>query len=163
VIRIPVDPFSRVHPRQHLLQESINISLTRVNTKLSNPNRLLERVVELGEVVLKIGDVGRCVVVRDDKVDLAVAAASHELLEVVNALVLFGAVGHGGRADFETRVGQGLLDVLLVCRDGLVDGHVGASAAVVVLDKLEWKIYGGKDIPILIWLVEAQDVLDVVL
>lgn len=133
VVRIPVDPLSLVQPWQHLLQESVSIALARVDTKLSDPDGLLEGVVELDEVVLEILCVGPGVVVGDNEVDLAVTAPSHELLKVVDALVGFGTVGYGRRANLEAGGGEGLY-VFLVRGDGLVDGYVATSATVESLE-----------------------------
>jgi hypothetical protein len=133
VVRIPVDPLSLVQPWHHLLQESVSIALARVDTKLSDPDGLLEGVVELDEVVLEILCVGPGVVVGDNEVDLAVTAPSHELLKVVDALVGFGTVGYGRRANLEARGGEGLY-VFLVRGDGLVDGYVATSATVESLE-----------------------------
>jgi hypothetical protein len=94
VVGITLDPFSLVQPRQNLLQESISVTLARVDTELGEPDRLVEGLVELGEVVLEVLDVGPGVVVGNDEVDLAVAAARHELLQVVDALVGISAVGN---------------------------------------------------------------------
>jgi hypothetical protein len=132
VVGVPLDPLSLVQPGQHLLQESISITLTRVDAKLGEPDRLVECLVKLGEVVLEVINVGPCVVVGDNEVDLAVTAASHEALQVVDALVGISAVGYSGRADFEALGSKGL-DVFLVCGNSLVDGNVGASATVVEL------------------------------
>jgi hypothetical protein len=132
VVRIPVDPLGLVQPGQDLLQEGIGIALAGVDAELGDPDRLLEGVMELGEVVLEVLGVVGAVVVRDDKVDLAVAAAGHELLEVADALGLLAAVGHGGRANLESLAGKGL-DELPVRGNGLVDGNVGASATVGAL------------------------------
>jgi hypothetical protein len=98
VVSIPLDPLSRVHPGQHLLQELLGITLTRVDTELSDPDGLLEGVVEFGEVVLEVLDLVPRVVVGDDEVDLAAVTASHELLEVIDAFVglVVAGIGDGG-------------------------------------------------------------------
>jgi hypothetical protein len=127
VVRILVDPILAIQPRQHRLQESSRIALTGVDAELGDPDGLVERLVELGEVVFEVLDVVCAVVVRDDEVDLAAGAAGHELLEVGNALGIFASVGYGGRTDGEALCGEGL-QVLLVCGDGLVDGDRSASA-----------------------------------
>jgi hypothetical protein len=133
VVGVPLDPLSLVQPWQSLLKESISIALAGVDAELSDPDRLVEGVVELGEVVLEVLELVPCVVVGDNEVNLAVTALSHELLEVVDALVGFGTVGHSRRADLETLAGK-RLNVLLVGSDGLVDRDVGASATVELLD-----------------------------
>jgi hypothetical protein len=101
VVRILVDPVLAIQPRQHRLQESSRIALAGVDAELGDPDGLVERLVELGEVVFEVVDIVCAVVVRDDEVDLAAGAAGHELLEVGNALVIFASVGHGGRTDGE--------------------------------------------------------------
>jgi hypothetical protein len=98
MVSIPLDPILGVHPRQHCLQESIGITLTRVDTKFSDPHGLLEGVVEVLEVRLEVVDLVPRVIVGDDEVDLAAVTASHELLEVINTFVglVFAGVGDGG-------------------------------------------------------------------
>jgi hypothetical protein len=130
MVSIPLDPLGLVQPGQNLLQEGIGITLTWVDAEFGDPDGLVEGLVELGEVVLEVVGVGPGIVVGNNEVDLAIAAASHELLEVIYAFVGLVTVGDGGRADLQTGAGKGL-DVLLVCSDGLVDGDVGASATVV--------------------------------
>jgi hypothetical protein len=129
VVGVPLDPLSLVQPWQGLLKESISITLAGVDAELSNPDGLVEGVVELGEVVLEVLELVPCVVVSDNEVNLAVAALSHELLEVVDALVGLLGVGNGGRANLEALLGQ-RLNVLLVGCNSLVDGDTGASTTV---------------------------------
>lgn len=162
MVGVPLDPLGLVQPGQNLLQESIGVALAGVYAKLSEPDRLVEGVVELGEVVLEVLDVVPSVVVGNDEVDLAVATLSHELLEVVDALVGLLGVGNGRRTNLEALRSQGL-DVCLVGRDSLVDGNAGASSTVELLDACACRMDQMQDLPDLVWLVDAQDVLDVVL
>jgi hypothetical protein len=156
VVSIPLDPRSRVQPREYLLQELIGI--TRSDTEFSDPDGLVEGVVELLEVVLEVLGLVPGVVVGNDEVDLAVGTAVHEGLEVVDTLVGFVGVGDGRRSDSQTLLGK-WLDQLLVFLDGDVDGNVGTSATVDVLGVTRCLRYC-HDLPDLVWLIEAEDVLD---
>ena len=124
VPRIPLDPALLIHPGQDLLEESRRIALG--DTELGDPDRLVEGGVEVCHVSLEVLGLVPGVPVGGDKVDLAVAAGRHELLEPVDALVGAGAVGYGGAADFQTAGER--LDVLLVSGYGVGDGHAGAAA-----------------------------------
>jgi hypothetical protein len=156
VVSIPLDPRSRVQPREYLLQELIGI--TRSDTEFSDPDGLVEGVVELLEVVLEVLGLVPGVVVGNDEVDLTVGTAVHEGLEVVDALVGFVGVGDGRRSDSQTLLGK-WLDQLLVFLDGDVDGNVGTSATTDVLGVTRCLRYC-HDLPDLVWLIEAEDVLD---
>lgn len=129
MVGVPLDPLGLVQPRQSLLEEGISVTLAWIHAKLSDPDGLVEGVVELGEVVLEVIELVPCVVVGDDEVDLAVAALGHELLEVVHALVGLLGVGNGGRADLEALCSEGL-DVLLVGCNSLVNGDACATTTV---------------------------------
>lgn len=125
VVRIALDPVLSVQPRKHLLEELIRVALG--NTKLSDPDWLVEGGVEVLKVFLEVLSLVPGVVVSDDEIDLAVAAAVHELLEPVDALVGFVAVGNSWGADAET-LSCKRLDVLAVGGDCGVDLDVGTSA-----------------------------------
>lgn len=161
MVGITLNPILLVHPRKNLAKESIDIALTRVDAELGDPDGLVEGLVELGQVVLEVVGVGPGVVVGDDKVDLAVAAAGHELLEVVDTLVGLVTVSDSRRADLKTLAGEGL-DVLLVGGDGGVDVHAGSSTTLKHVSE-DCGTCGTMDSPNLVRLVEAQDVLDIVL
>tara|TARA_R110002003_G_scaffold59_11_gene5298 strand:- start:3932 stop:5029 length:1098 start_codon:yes stop_codon:yes gene_type:complete len=161
MVSIPLDPLGLVQPGQNLLQEGIGIALTWVDAEFGDPDGLVEGLVELGEVVLEVVGVGPGIVVGNNEVDLAVAAASHELLEVIYAFVGLVTIGDGGRADLQTGAGKGL-DVLLVCSDGLVDGDVGAAATVVSQNYDDNTRLLSLNLPRLIRLVEAEDIFDIV-
>lgn len=124
VVCIALNPVLRIQPWQNLLQELIGIALG--DTELSDPDVLAKGTVEGLEVVLEVLGFVPCVVVGNDEVDLAVTAASHELLEPVHALVGLVAVGDRWGADPETLLRQGL-DVLSVSSHCVSDGNVGAS------------------------------------
>lgn len=141
VVSVALDPGLGIEPGKDVLEELISVALG--DTKLSDPDGLVEGVVELVEIVLEVLGLGPGVVVGDDKVDLAVAAAVHEGLEPVDALAGLVAIGHSGGADAEALVGKGL-DELAVRVDGSGNVHVGASTTDLVR------------------LVEAEDVRDLV-
>lgn len=141
MVRIALNPVLAVQPRQNLLEELIGVALA--DTELGDPDGLVEGLVESLEVVLEVLGLVPGVVVSDNEVDLAVAALAHELLEPVDALVGFVAVGDSRRAKAEALFTE-RVDVLLVGRNSAADIHVGASTANLV------------------WLVEAQDVGDLV-
>jgi len=141
VVGVTLDPGLSVHPGKDLLKELVGVA--RSDTKLGNPNRLVEGLVELGEVVLEVLSVVPGVVVGDDEVDLAAVAGRHELLEVVDSLVGLVGVGDGRRADAETLGGEGLDELLVGCGSSC-DVDVGTSTTSMV------------------GLVEAQDVRNLV-
>lgn len=141
VVGVALNPGLGVEPGKNLLEELVGVALS--DTKLGDPDGQVEGVVELGEVVLEVLGLVPGVVVGDDEVDLAVAAAAHEGLEPVDSLVGLVGVGDGWRADAETLTSQGL-DKTTVGVNGSSDVHVAASATNLV------------------WLVEAQDVRDLV-
>lgn len=141
VVSVALDPRLGIEPGKDVLEELVGVALG--DTKLSDPDGLVEGIVELVEVVLEVLGLGPGVVVSDDEVDLAVAAAVHEGLEPVDALAGLVAVGNSGGANAETLVGKGL-DELAVGVDGSANVHVGASSTDLV------------------GLVEAEDVGDLV-
>jgi hypothetical protein len=136
MVSISLNPRLSVQPRKHLLQELVRVALS--NSKLGDPDGLVEGGVELLEVGLEVFGVVPGVVVRDDEINLATVAAFDELLEVIDALASCVGVGDGWRTDTKSLFGEGL-DVLLVGCDGSAHVDVGASATD------------------LIWLVEAED------
>lgn len=163
MVSITANPLSAVQPRENFLEESISVALARINTKLSNPDGLVEGLVELGEVVLEVVGVGPGIVVSDNEVDLAVRALCHELLEVVDALVGLVAIGYCGRADLKSLASE-RLDVLLVRFHSVVNRHVGTSATNGKLAARQKNMECAmRDLPGLIRLVEAEYVFDVVL
>lgn len=129
MVRIALDPVLGVQPGKNLLEEVGGIALG--NAELSDPDGLAEGSVEVLEVGLEVLGLGPCVVVGDDKVDLAVAAAGDERLEPVDALSGLVAVGHSWGAEPEALLGK-RLDVLAVSGNCAADVHVGASAADLI-------------------------------
>lgn len=137
VVGIALNPVLGVEPGKNVLEELVGVALG--DTKLGDPDRQVESVVELGEVVLEVLGLVPGVVVGDDKVNLAVTAAAHEGLEPVDSLVGLIGVGDGWRANAKTLASKGL-DKTLVSLNGSSNVHVAASTTDLV------------------WLVEAQDV-----
>ena len=97
MIRIALDPILSVQPRQYLLQEGISVA--GGDAELSDPDGLVEGLVEVDQIVLEVLGLVPGVVVGDDEVDLAVTATSNELLQPVGTLVGFVAVRHGRGAE----------------------------------------------------------------
>jgi hypothetical protein len=122
VVGITLDPR---HPWKDLLQELLCVALG--DTELSDPDGLVESVMEVLEVLLEVLGLVPGVVVGNDKVDLAVTASIHELLEPVDTLAGFVAVGDGWGADAKT-FGCERLDVLAVSCYCSIDIDVGTSA-----------------------------------
>lgn len=128
MVSVALDPWLSIHPGKDLLEELVGVA--RCNAKLGDPDGLVEGVVELAEVVLEVLGLVPGVVVGDDEVDLAVAAAVHEGLEPVDSLAGFVAVGNGWRTD--TEITSKGLDELAVSADSSSDIHVGASTTDLV-------------------------------
>jgi hypothetical protein len=126
MISVTLNPLLLVHPWQYLCQESAGITLARVDAEFGYPDRLVESLMELNKVVLEVIGIGPGVVVSDNKVDLAVRASSHELLQPVHALVGLVTVGDSGRANLQALSSE-RLNVLLVGGNGLSNGNVGTS------------------------------------
>lgn len=129
MVSVTLNPGLSIHPGKNLLQEFVGVTFS--NTELGDPNRFVEGVVELPQVVLEVLRLVPGVVVGDDEIDLASVAGVHEILEPIDALVRLVGVGNCRRADPETLCGEGL-DELLVGRDGSRDIDVGASATDLI-------------------------------
>lgn len=128
MIGITLNPVLGVEPWKDLLKESVRVALG--DTKLSDPDWLVEGLVEVDQVVLEILGLVPRIVMGNDEIDLAVAAACHELFQVVDALVWLIAISHCWGADPEALCGQ-RLDVLLVSCNGFSNGNVAATTTEV--------------------------------